>query len=153
MSNETSKTSSNVRTRVHQMIFVNLPVADPQRSREFFSALGYGFNEEMCNEGAVALELGPNHYAMLLQTDFFGQFHDAEVALSGQHEVLTCLSAESREDVDDLVDRAIEAGGRDVRTEEHGDFMYGRSYTDLDDHIWEIMWMDLDKARDAGTFN
>lgn len=134
------------------MIFVNLPVTDPQRSREFFTALGYGFNEEMCNEGGMALELGPNHYAMLLQTDFFGQFHDAEVARQGQHEVLTCLSAESREDVDDLVDRAIAAGGRNMRTEERGDFMYGRSYADLDDHIWEIMWMDLDKARDAGTF-
>lgn len=141
-----------VRTRVHQMIFVNLPVADPQRSREFFTSLGYGFNEEMCNEGALALELGPHHYGMLLQTDFFGQFHDAQVAQPGQHEVLTCLSAETRQEVDDLVDRAISAGGRAVRTEEQGDFMYGRSYADLDAHIWEIMWMDLDKARTAGVF-
>lgn len=142
----------NVRTRIHQMIFVNLPVADTQRSREFFTALGYGFNEEMCNEGALALELGPYHYGMLLQTDFFGQFHDAQVAQPGQHEVLTCLSADTREEVDDLVDRAISAGGRDVRTEEQGDFMYGRSYADLDGHIWEIMWMDVDKARTAGVF-
>lgn len=143
---------STVRTRVHQMIFVNLPVADPQRSREFFTSLGYGFNEEMCNEGALALELGPNHYAMLLQTEFFGRFHDQQVAQPGQHEVLTCLSADSRAEVDNLVDRAISAGGRDVRTEEYGDFMYGRSYADLDGHIWEIMWMDVDQARAAGTF-
>ncbi|MGB5951413.1 MAG: VOC family protein [Ornithinimicrobium sp.] len=141
-----------VRTRVHQMIFVNLPVADPQRSREFFTSLGYGFNEEMCNEGALALELGPNHYAMLLQTDFFGQFHDEQVAGPGQHEVLTCVSAESRREVDDVVDRATAAGGREVRTDEQGDFMYGRSYADLDGHIWEIMWMDVDKARSAGVF-
>ena len=142
----------SVATRVHQMIFVNLPVADPQRSREFFASLGYGFNEEMCNEGALALELGPNHYAMLLQTDFFGQFHDEQVAGPAQHEVLTCVSAQSRREVDDVVDRATAAGGREVRTEEQGDFMYGRSYADLDGHIWEIMWMDLEKARSAGVF-
>lgn len=145
-------TNTQTSTRTHQMIFVNLPVADPQRSRRFFTALGYAFNEEMCNEGALALELGPHHYAMLLQADFFGQFHDAQVASPGQHEVLTCLSVDSRVEVDDLVDRAVEAGGRDVRTEEAGDFMYGRSYADLDGHIWEIMWMDIDKARNAGTF-
>lgn len=140
------------RTRVHQMIFINLPVADPERSREFFSALGYAFDEEMCNEGALALELGPNHYAMLLKTEFFAGFHDAQVAEPGQHEVLTCLSAENRAEVDDLVDRAIAAGAHQVRAEEHGEFMYGRSYADLDGHIWEIMWMDVDKARAAGTF-
>lgn len=140
MSDQTSTSRSAVRTRVHQMIFANLPVADPQRSREFFTALGYGFNEEMCNEGALALELGPNNYAMLLQTAFFGQFHDAHIAQRGQHEVLTCLSADSREDVDD---RPVGAGGRDVRTEEHGEFMDGRSYADLDVHIREIMWMDV----------
>lgn len=152
MAKQTTMSDTTVGTRVHQMIVVNLPVADPQRSRDFFTALGYGFNEEMCNEGALALELGPNHYAMLLQTEFFATFHDAQVAGRGRHEVLTCLSADSREDVDDLVDRALEAGGRDVRTDEFGDFMYGRSYADLDDHIWEIMWMDVDKARAAGTF-
>lgn len=152
MSENTMSDSTATSTRTHQMIFVNLPVADPERSRAFFTALGYGFNEEMCNEGALALELGPNHYAMLLQGEFFAQFHDEEQAAPGQHEVLTCVSADSRADVDDLVDRAVEAGGRAVRTEESGDFMYGRSYADLDGHIWEIMWMDVDKARSAGIF-
>jgi len=144
--------STETQARTHQMIFVNLPVADPARSREFFTALGYGFNEEMCNEQALAMELGPNLFAMLLHRDFFAQFHDASVAGHGQHEVLTCLSAGSRNEVDDLVDRAVQAGGRAVRTDEQGDFMYGRSYADPDGHIWEIMWMDLDKARAAGTF-
>ena len=145
-------TTSTVRTRTHQMIFVNLPVADPQRSRDFFTALGYGFNDEMCSEEALALELGPNHFAMLLQTEFFGRFHDERVASEGHHEVLTCLSCESREEVDAIVDRAVECGGHQIRKAEHGDFMYGRSYTDLDGHIWEMMWMDVDKARTAGAF-
>ncbi|MGB3829997.1 MAG: VOC family protein [Ornithinimicrobium sp.] len=142
---------STVTTRTHQMIFVNLPVKDPAASREFFTTLGYGFDEEMCNDEALALELGTNHYAMLLQTEFFGQFHDAQVAQPGHHEVLTCLSADSRDDVDDLVGRAVQAGGRHVRTEEYGDFMYGRSFADLDGHIWEIMWMDVERARAAGS--
>ncbi|MGB7449461.1 MAG: VOC family protein [Ornithinimicrobium sp.] len=144
--------STQTQTRTHQMIFVNLPVADPQRSREFFTALGYGFNEEMCNGEALALELGPNLFAMLLHRDFFARFHDESVAGRGQHEVLTCLSAPSREEVDDLADRAVQAGGRDVRTDQQGDFMYGRSFTDLDGHVWEIMWMDVDKAREADVF-
>lgn len=50
------------------------------------------------------------------------------------------------------MDRAVECGGRQIRREEYGDFMYGRSYTDLDGHIWEVMWMDVDKARAAGSF-
>lgn len=139
-------------TRTHQMIFVNLPVADIARSRAFFESLGYGFNEEFSNEDALGLELGPNHYAMLLRRDFFAGFHDTETAAPHQREVLNCLSAESKAEVDDLVDRAIAAGGRNVRTQEYGEFMYGRTYADLDEHFWEIMWMDMDKAREANTF-
>ena len=148
---QSSSRTATARTR-HQMIFVNLPVADVARSREFFTALGYGFDEEMCNDAALALELGPDHYAMLLSRDFFAQFHDHAVAEVGQVEVLTCLSAASREEVDAVVDAAVAAGGRQVRRMEHGDYMYGRSYTDLDGHVWEIMWMDVEGARRAGAF-
>ncbi len=148
----TSGATSPVLTRTHQMVFLNLPVADVQRSREFFTALGYGFNEEMCNGEGLALELGPNHYAMLLASDFFDRFHSGQRVAVGQHEILTCLSAESRDEVDDVVDRALEVGASSLRTEESGDFMYGRSFVDLDSHIWEIMWMDLEKARAANVF-
>ena len=140
-------------TQSHQMIFVNLPVADVARSREFFTALGYGFDERMCNDGGLGLVVGPNHYVMLLQRDFFAGFHDAEVAQPGQHEVLVCVSADSAAHVDDLVDRAVAAGGRQIRVEGQRDgFMYGRSYADLDGHIWEVMWMDVEKATEAGVF-
>ncbi len=136
------------------MVFVNLPVADVERSRAFFTRVGYAFDERMCNAAALAVELGPNIYAMLLQRELFGQFHDSEVAGAGQTEVLTCLSADSRAHVDALVDAAVAAGGRPVRTEDYGgsDFMYGRSYADLDGHIWEIMWMDVAAAERAGAF-
>ena len=62
---------------MHQMIFVNLPVADPLASKRFFGALGYSFNDEMCDDQrCTAVELGPNIYAMLLRRDFFDSFHD-----------------------------------------------------------------------------
>ena len=106
----------------------------------------------MCNDGALALELGPDHYAMLLGGEFFGQFHKGPIAEPGHAEVLTCLSASSREEVDAIVDAAVAAGGRQVRKEEYADYMYGRSYSDLDGHVWEIMWMDVEGARQAGAF-
>lgn len=136
----------------HRMAFLNLPVADVARSRAFFTALGYGFDEGMCADGALALELGPDLFAMLLSREHFGQFHGGTVAEPGHVEVLTCLAAESREQVDAVVDAAVAAGGRQVRREELGDVMYGRSYADLDGHIWEIMWMDVERAAETGMF-
>ncbi|WP_134323863.1 VOC family protein [Cumulibacter soli] len=128
---------------MHHMIFVNLPVADVERSREFFGKLGYSFNEEFCQEGvAASLALGENLFAMLLSRDHFATFHSGATAEPGTHEVLTALSANSRGEVDQLVDAAVAAGATEGRTQEMGEFMYGRSYADLDGHIWEIMWMD-----------
>lgn len=137
----------------HQMIFVNLPVADVEASRAFFTAVGYTFDEQMCNGQGLALQLGPNIYAMLLHRDFFASFHDAAIAERDQREVFTCLTAESREHVDQVVDAAVAAGGTELP--EQGpevDFMYGRAYADLDGHVWEIMWMDLAAAEQAGAF-
>ncbi len=136
-------------SRTHEMVFVNLPVADVRRSREFFTSLGYAFDEQLSNETCLGLRLGPTSWAMLLEREFFARFHAEEVAERGHHEVLVCVSAESREQVDDLVDRAVAAGGSPVRKDEGGDVMYGRSYADLDGHIWEVMWMDV-AAFEAG---
>ena len=127
---------------MHTMIFVNLPVADIERSRKFFTDLGYTFNEKFCDGRALALVLGESKVAMLTQTDFFGSFHPVETAdASKMKECVICLSADSRDAVDVLVDRAIAAGGTAGDTEDHG-FMYGRSYDDPDGHSWQIFWMD-----------
>jgi uncharacterized protein len=125
----------------HQLMFVNLPVADLARSRAFFTQLGYPFDEDFCDGNALCVRLGPTLYAMLLRQDLFAGFHDREPAPPGTVETLLCLSADSREAVDALADRAVLAGGAVVRTEDHG-FMYGRSYSDPDGHVWEVMWMD-----------
>lgn len=138
---------------LHDLIFVNLPVADLARSRAFFTELGYTFNDDFCDGSALCLELGPGLHAMLLRRDRFADFHDGRTARPGTVETLVCLSARSREQVDAVVDAAVAAGGRQVRTEDYG-AMYGRSYADPDGHVWEIMWMDQEavaQGAPAGT--
>lgn len=134
----------------HQLIFVNLPVADLVRSRKFFTALGYTFNEDYSDDRALCLELGPTLHAMLLRRDVFDSFHDGPPAPAGTVSTLLGLSADSREEVDALVDRAVRAGGSAVRAEDHG-WMYGRSYRDLDGTVWEVLWMDRPRSETGGA--
>lgn len=127
---------------MHTTLFVNLPVADPERSRKFFADLGYAFNEKFSSESAVTVVLGRNQFAMLIQRDAFDALHPAETAdASRVKECVVCLGVDSRECVDALVDRALAAGGTAGDSEDHGD-MYGRSFNDPDGHSWQIFWMD-----------
>lgn len=129
-------------TAMHQLIFVNLAVEDLDRSRAFFTALGYTFHEGFCDENALCLVLGDRLFAMLLRRDVFAAFTDKAVAdATTVSETLLGLNARSRAEVDRLADQALASGGREVRTTDAG-FMYGRSYADPDGHIWEVMWMD-----------
>ncbi|NNG36809.1 VOC family protein [Nakamurella aerolata] len=123
---------------MHQLIFVHLPVSDLPRSRRFFTALGYRFNDEFCDpERALCLVLGGNIYAMLLKPECYASF----TRTGAGHAAVLAVSADSREHVDRLADAAIAAGGTEVRVQDQG-FMYGRSYADPDGHVWELMWMD-----------
>ena len=127
-----------------RMVFGNLPVQDLGRSMAFFERLGFGFNRQSTDETAACLviEEGSIH-AMLLTHAKFREFTSKEVADATRvTEVLTCLSAESREGVDHLADGALAAGGTDARPAMDYGFMYGRSFQDPDAHIWEIIWMD-----------
>ena len=129
---------------MHKQIFVNLPVKDLQRSRQFFSRLGFGFNEQFSNDDGACLIIGENIFAMLLVERFFQGFTSKPVADATQvTEVLTCLSCESREEVDALVARAIEAGGRAPNPKQDHGFMYGHGFEDPDGHVWELSWMDM----------
>ncbi|MDT0434960.1 VOC family protein [Streptomyces sp. NPDC005840] len=132
-----------------QMIFVNLPVTDLDASKTFFTTLGYSINAQFSNDEAASVVISDTIVAMLLTKPFYATFTDKEIAdASKTSEVLICLSAESREKVDELVDRAVAAGGTDTgRTQDHG-FMYGRAFDDLDGHTWEITWMDPTAVQD-----
>ena len=131
-----------------RQIFVNLPVKDLPRSKAFFESLGFAFNPQFTNEqGACMVISEGSNYAMLLAEPFFQGFTKKPVAdATKSTEVLVCLSCESRDEVDELVRKAIAAGGRAPNpVQDHG-FMYGHGFEDLDGHVWEVMWMDPNAA-------
>jgi predicted lactoylglutathione lyase len=129
---------------MHAMILVHLPVADVERSRRFFTDVGYTFDEKFSSGDSCTVVLGEQQFAMLTQRDLFDSFHPFETADAAKvKECVLCLSADSREAVDALVDRAIAAGGTAGDSEDDGG-MYGRSYTDLDGHSWQIFWINPD---------
>lgn len=128
---------------MNKQIFVNLPVKDLNKSKAFFEALGYAFNPHFTNEkGAGMIIAEDSIYAMLLVEDFFKTFTAKPIANAHETtEVLTCLSCESREQVDELVARAIAAGGKAPRAPQDHGFMYAHGFEDLDGHIWELVYM------------
>ena len=123
-------------------LYVNLPVKDLKRSNAFFESLGFQLNPKFSNDQASCVALGENIFAMLLLENFFKTFTHKSLCDATQNtEVLVCLSCESRAKVDELVAKAIAAGGRAPRKpQEHG-FMYGHGFEDLDGHIWELIYM------------
>jgi uncharacterized protein len=127
-------------------IFVNLPVKDLNRSNTFFAQLGFALDPKFSDERASCLTLGENIYAMLLVESFFQTFTNKTISDAKKStEVLVCLSCESRAKVDDLVKKAVAAGGRAPREPQDHGFMYGHGFEDLDGHIWELMFMEPGK--------
>ncbi|MFB7458870.1 MULTISPECIES: VOC family protein [unclassified Streptomyces] len=126
-----------------QMIFVNLATNDVAASGKFFTDLGYTINPQFSTDDCACVVISDTIVAMLLSKQHYANFTKKEIADSTRSsEVLICLSAESREKVDQLVDKAVAAGGTvSGETQDHG-FMYGRAFDDLDGHTWEVMWMD-----------
>lgn len=123
-------------------IFVNLPVKDLDNSMEFFSELGFEFNEQMTDKNAACLIIGPNIYAMLLTEDFFKSFTKKTLADSKTTtEVIISISADSKAEVDELVNNALAAGGEASNERMNNEFMYGWSFQDIDGHLWEVMYM------------
>lgn len=126
-----------------QMIFVNLPVRDLNRSKDFFAHLGYTFNPQFTDETAACMVISEHIYAMLLTHAKFQGFTPLAISdATKSTEVLICLSCESRARVDDLVARAVAAGGAAHMEPKDYGMMYGHGFTDPDGHIWEVMWMD-----------
>lgn len=124
-------------------IFVNLPVKDLDASKRFFGALGFSFNAQFTDETAAAMVIEENIFAMLLTEAKFRTFITGDISdASKTKEVLIALSADSRAAVDELVDKAIAAGGSAYRPPQDHGFMYERSFQDLDGHVWETFWMD-----------
>ncbi len=126
-----------------QMIFVNLPVRDLEASKAFFAALGYSFNPTFTNADAACMIISDSIFVMLLVERFFSQFTTKPISDARQQtEVITCLSATSRAEVDAWVDKALQAGASEPQPARDYGFMYQRGFQDLDGHLWEIAHMD-----------
>ena len=126
-----------------RMTFVNLPVKDLKRAVDFFTALGFTFNQQFTDETATCMIVSEDSLVMLLVESRFKEFTKKAVANAGATtEVIMGISADSREEVDAIVNKALSAGGKPANDPMDHGFMYGWSFQDPDDHLWEVIWMD-----------
>lgn len=124
-------------------IFVNLPVDDLAASVKFFTALGFSFDPQFTDDNATCMVVADDSiFVMLLATPYFQTFTDRPIANAReQTEVLVCLSCDSDAEVDDLVAKAVAAGGKAHRAPQDHGFMYGHGFEDPDGHVWELVHM------------
>jgi predicted lactoylglutathione lyase len=128
-------------------IFVNLPVKDLPKSRAFFESMGYSFNPQFSNDKGACLVISDTIYTMLLTEPFFQTFIKKPISDAKKStEVLICLSCESRAEVDELVAKAVKAGGTTPNEKQDHGFMYSHGFEDLDGHVWELVYMDPNAA-------
>jgi predicted lactoylglutathione lyase len=129
--------------RKDRKIFVNLPVKDLEKSKEFFGKLGYTFNPQFTDENAACMIISDSIYAMLLVEKFFQTFTPKKIADGkATAEVINAINCPSRTAVDDIVNKALAAGGKKFNEPQDHGFMYQWGFEDLDGHVWEYLWMD-----------
>jgi len=125
---------------MNKQIFLNVPVADLPKSKTFFQALGYSLNPQFSGDGAACVVISDTISVMLATHDKFRQFTPRAICDTTQVvEMLISLSCESRQEVDDLVAKAIAAGGTTYDKSEDFGFMYTHSFVDPDGHGWGLL--------------
>jgi uncharacterized protein len=128
---------------ISRKIFVNLPVRDLKRSMAFFSTLGFTFNPRFTDEKAACMVVSDEASVMLLSEPFFQTFTTRRLCDTAKDtEGLLAVSCRSRAEVDEIVNTAIDAGGRHAMDKQDHGFMYAWSFYDLDGHHWELIWTD-----------
>lgn len=125
-----------------KQIILNLPVKDLGKSKAFFSALGFTFNDRFSGENAAFMNIVEGTIQAMLTTEsFFQSLIDKPLADAKQaNELVICLSCDSREEVDTLIARAVAAGGRTPHPPEDHGFMYDQGFEDIDGHLWNLVW-------------
>ncbi len=132
-------------------LFANLPVKDLKTSMEFFSKLGFTFNPQFTDENAACMIISEENYAMLIVPDFFKNFTSKAISdASKSTEVIISLTAETREKVDEMVGKAVQAGAKLNEFSQDLDWMYVRGFSDLDGHQWEFFFMDTKAIPEKG---
>jgi predicted lactoylglutathione lyase len=127
------------------MTFINLPVKDLARTTEFFTKIGFSFDEQFTDGNGTRMIISDDTSAMLVVEPFFkGFISPQDVAdTSRSREVIVGLSADSRDEVDDRVDRAVAAGAEVLGDPQDDGFMYMQGFRDLDGHQWSFIYMDM----------
>jgi len=129
-------------------MFVNLPVRNLGRAIDFFTKLGFKFNDEFTDEKATCMIVAENIFVMLLVKEFFQTFISKEIVDANYStEVIITLSAANRESVDEMVSRAVQAGATTPNGKQDDGWMYGHGFQDLDGHLWAIMCIDENSLR------
>jgi predicted lactoylglutathione lyase len=124
-------------------VYVNLPVKNLEKSKEFFFKLGFEFNQKFTDEKCCCMIVGGDNYVMLLTGSFFKTFTKKEICdATKATEVIVALEVESREKVDELFNKAVEAGATKNTEPMKESFMYQQNFQDLDGHVWEVFYMD-----------
>ena len=126
-------------------IFINLAVKDLKKAMDFFATLGFAFNPKFTDDNAACVVISEEIYAMLLVENFFKSFIPGKEICDSKtsSEALIALSVDSREEVDSMIKKVVAAGGSEYRQAQDYGWMYGRAFQDLDGHIWEIFYADL----------
>ncbi|SHL34653.1 hypothetical protein SAMN05444266_10330 [Chitinophaga jiangningensis] len=133
---------------MNKQIFVNLPVKNLDNTMNFFTKLGYDFNPQFTDEKAACMVVSDTIYFMLIVEEFFQTFTNKPIAdANNVTEAILCLSAGSREEVDDKVSKAVAAGGSIPRAAQDHGWMYTYGFADLDGHLWEYVYMDTAAAQ------
>ncbi|WEK71076.1 MAG: VOC family protein [Candidatus Chryseobacterium colombiense] len=131
--------------KINQM-YVNLPVKDVQKTREFWTLLGFSINEQFSDEKAICVIMKEDHiYAMFLKEEFFQTFTDRPIAKGDTTQTLLAIGVNSREEVDGMVKTAIENGGSKYSEPQDHGWMYQNAFSDLNGHQWEVMFVDMSK--------
>ncbi len=133
-----------------KQIWLNLPVKNIEKSKKFFSTIGFSFNEEYCNEQSACMLVGEKNFVvMLFEESMFISFVQNFLLASPTHaEMLISIDAESRQEVEDLAQKVNDAGGKIfAKPAENQGWMYGCGFSDLDGHRWNVIYMDYSKLK------
>lgn len=133
-----------------KQIWLNLPVKNIEKSKKFFSSIGFSFNEEYCNEQSACMLVGEKNFVvMLFEESMFVSFVQNTLLASPMHaEMLISIDAESRHEVEELAKKVNDAGGKIfAKPAENQGWMYGCGFSDLDGHRWNVLFMDYSKRK------
>ena len=124
-------------------LFINLPIKSLEKTKEYFKALGFNFNELYSDTTSTCMIVNKNIFAMLLEESRFREFTSKNLCNAKRStEVILSLQLSSKEDVDALYIKAIKFGGKEHMPLQESGFIYTKSFLDINNHIWEVFYLE-----------